>query len=206
MGRNRYKAMIPAICEDCSSPTLAAGTSPRSSPTASGNGSGHGLSAETSMNEGCGGAWQGRGARSPAGSRNSGQNRHHQRFQRRLVRRLTSNIVAAAIIGYDQPRSLGSGAFGGGMCGAGVPTVLCRRRSRNNGGGNFAVCRGLCIHHIDRFTRRKRLSVRPRVTMSSPNVSREGEFINFGITFDGGFGPWGRPAAGGRSRRSRARK
>jgi penicillin-binding protein 1A len=97
----------------------------------------------------------------------------------------TSNIVAGCYIGYDQPRSLGSGASGGGMCGP-VFQRFMSKAVEKYGGGNFAVPEGCEFINIDRFT-----GARLSDTATGDNVVsecfREGEFINFGITFDGGF-------------------
>jgi penicillin-binding protein 1A len=97
----------------------------------------------------------------------------------------TSNIVAGCYIGYDQPRSLGSGASGGGMCGP-VFQRFMSKAVQKYGGAKFTVPEGCEFINIDRFT-----GARLSDSASGANVVsecfREGEFINFGITFDGGF-------------------
>ena len=97
----------------------------------------------------------------------------------------TSNIVAGCYIGYDQPRSLGRGASGGGMCGP-VFQRFMTKAVEKYGGGKFRVPEACEFIKIDRFT-----GARLSDSASGPNVVsecfREGEFINFGITFDGGF-------------------
>ncbi|TVP73691.1 MAG: PBP1A family penicillin-binding protein [Rhodobacteraceae bacterium] len=63
----------------------------------------------------------------------------------------TSNIVAGCYIGYDQPRPLGRGASGGGMCGP-VFNEFMREAVRKYGGGRFAVPEGGYFIKIDRNT------------------------------------------------------
>ena len=97
----------------------------------------------------------------------------------------TNNIVAGCYIGYDQPRNMGRGASGGGMCGP-VFQRFMSKAVQKYGGGKFEVPQGCEFINIDRFT-----GARLSSNASGPNVVsecfREGEFINFGITFDGGF-------------------
>ena len=97
----------------------------------------------------------------------------------------TSNIVAGCYIGYDQPRSLGRSASGGGMCGP-VFQRFMSKAVKKYGGGKFRVPDGCEFIKIDRFT-----GARLGSGASGNNVVsecfREGEFIDFGVTFDGGF-------------------
>lgn len=97
----------------------------------------------------------------------------------------TSNIVAGCYIGFDQPRSLGRGAYGAGMCGP-VFTEYMRKATAKYGGGEFKVPPGGFFMKIDRFT-----GARLSDDASGPNVVaeyfREGEEPIFGIAFDGGF-------------------
>ena len=97
----------------------------------------------------------------------------------------TSNIVAGCYIGYDQPRSLGRGASGGGMCGP-VFQRFMSKAVQKYGGGKFRAPDGCEFIKIDRFT-----GARLSSGASGDNVVsecfREGEFIDFGMTFDGGF-------------------
>ena len=97
----------------------------------------------------------------------------------------TSNIVAGCYIGYDQPRSLGRGASGGGMCGP-VFTSFMQKAVEKYGGGDFKVPEACQFIKIDRFT-----GARLSDSASGPNVVsecfREGEEPIFGIQFDGGF-------------------
>ncbi|MDF1727854.1 MAG: PBP1A family penicillin-binding protein [Sulfitobacter sp.] len=97
----------------------------------------------------------------------------------------TNNIVAGCYIGYDQPRSLGRGASGGGMCGP-VFQRFMSQAVQKFGGGDFAVPEACNFINIDRFT-----GARLSDDASGANVVsecfREGEEPIFGITFDGGF-------------------
>jgi penicillin-binding protein 1A len=97
----------------------------------------------------------------------------------------TSNIVAGCYIGYDQPRSLGSGASGGGMCGP-VFQRFMTKAVEKYGGAQFTVPEACEFINIDRFTG-ARLSDDATGSNVVSECFREGEFINFGITFDGGF-------------------
>jgi len=97
----------------------------------------------------------------------------------------TSNIVAGCYIGFDQPRSLGRGAFGSSMCGP-VFTQFMRKATAKYGGGEFAVPPGGFFMNIDRYS-----GARLGDDASGPNVVaeyfREGEDPIFGLAFDGGF-------------------
>ncbi|WP_040615387.1 penicillin-binding protein 1A [Oceanicola granulosus] len=97
----------------------------------------------------------------------------------------SSNIVAGCYIGYDQPRSLGSGASGGGICGP-VFNGFMSEAVERFGGGEFAVPDDCQFIAIDRFT-----GARLPNGSSGGNVVREcfrpGEEPLFGVTFDGGF-------------------
>ncbi len=97
----------------------------------------------------------------------------------------TSNIVAGCYIGYDQPRSLGRSASGGGMCGPVFQRFMSKAVAKY-GGGKFRAPEGCEFIKIDRFS-----GARLDGGASGNNVVsecfREGEFINFGVTFDGGF-------------------
>lgn len=97
----------------------------------------------------------------------------------------TSNIVAGCYIGYDQPKSLGRGASGGGMCGP-VFQRFMEQATLKYGGGPFEIPEGGRFIKIDRFT-----GARLDNGASGENVVaeffREGEQPLFGIMFDGGF-------------------
>ncbi|OWU86160.1 penicillin-binding protein [Oceanicola sp. 22II-s10i] len=97
----------------------------------------------------------------------------------------TSNIVAGCYIGYDEPRSLGRGASGGGYCGP-VFQRFMSEAVKKYGGGKFRIPPGGHFIKIDRFT-----GARLADDASGPNVVaeyfRDGEEPIFGISFDGGF-------------------
>ena len=97
----------------------------------------------------------------------------------------SSNIAAGCYIGYDQPRSLGRGASGGGMCGP-VFQEFMTEAIEHYGGGAFEVPPGGYFIKIDRFS-----GARLSDDASGANVVaeyfREGEDPIFGIAFDGGF-------------------
>ena len=97
----------------------------------------------------------------------------------------TSNIAAGCYIGYDQPRPLGRGASGGGMCGP-VFNSFMLEAIKKYGGGPFEVPPGGRFIKIDRFT-----GARLSDDASGPSVVaeyfRDGEEPLFGVMFDGGF-------------------
>jgi len=97
----------------------------------------------------------------------------------------SSNIVAGCYIGYDNPRSLGKRASGGGICGPVFQNFMSKAVGRFGGGG-FSVPKECQFIKIDRFT-----GARLPDAASGDNVIaecfREGELPVFGITFDGGF-------------------
>ena len=98
----------------------------------------------------------------------------------------SSNIVAGCYIGYDNPRSLGEGAYGGGMCGP-VFNQFMTQAIKTYGGGKFNVPSDCQFIKIGRFS-----GARLPDSASGDNVIAEcfrpGEEPVFGITFDGGFG------------------
>ncbi len=63
----------------------------------------------------------------------------------------TSNIVAGCYIGYDRPRPMGSGAYGGTMCGP-VFQSFMEKAVEKYGGGPFEVPPGGHFIKIDRFS------------------------------------------------------
>ena len=97
----------------------------------------------------------------------------------------SSNIVAGCYIGYDNPRSLGEGAYGGGMCGP-VFNQFMTQAIKTYGGGKFNVPSDCQFIQIDRFS-----GARLPDSANGDNVIAEcfrpGEEPVFGITFDGGF-------------------
>ncbi len=98
----------------------------------------------------------------------------------------SSNIVAGCYIGFDNPRSMGQGAYGGTMCGP-VFNQFMTQAIKKYGGGKFNVPADCQFIKIDRFT-----GARLPDGAGGDNVIAEcfrpGEEPVFGITFDGGFG------------------
>jgi penicillin-binding protein 1A len=99
----------------------------------------------------------------------------------------TSNIVAGCYMGYDQPRTLGSRASGGGFCGP-VFQQFMLQAIKKYGGAKFKVPPGGYFLKIDRFS-----GARLPDDASGDNVVaeyfREGEEPIFGLgaLVDGGF-------------------
>lgn len=97
----------------------------------------------------------------------------------------TSNIVAGCYIGFDQPRSLGSGVYGGNTC-APVFQEFMEEAVAKYGGGPFEVPPGGEFIKIDRFT-----GAPLPISAQGPNVVAEyfrlGEEPVFGLMYDGGF-------------------
>jgi penicillin-binding protein 1A len=99
----------------------------------------------------------------------------------------TSNIVAGCFIGHDQPRSMGQGASGGGMCGP-VFNEFMQEAIKVYGGGPFEVPPGGQFIKIDRVT-----GARLADSASGPNVVAEYFRLDaepvFGLAavVDGGF-------------------
>ena len=99
----------------------------------------------------------------------------------------TSNTVAGCYMGFDQPRSLGEGAYGGTLC---VPIFqeFMKEVVKRRGGSKFKVPEGGYFVKIDRFS-----GARLSDDASGPNVIseyfREGEesLIGIGTVVDGGF-------------------
>lgn len=99
----------------------------------------------------------------------------------------TSNVVAGCYLGFDQPRTLGEGAFGGTLC---VPIFneFMKEVVKKYGGTSFKVPPGGYFIKIDRFT-----GAPLPDDASGPNVVaeyfREGEDPLFGLgaIVDGGF-------------------
>ena len=97
----------------------------------------------------------------------------------------TSNIVAGCYMGYDTPRPLGRGAYGGSMCGP-VFQEFMLKATEKYGGGKFRVPPGGHFIKIDRFT-----GARLADDAGGENVVaeyfRDGEEPIFGVMYDGGF-------------------
>lgn len=97
----------------------------------------------------------------------------------------TSDIVAGCYIGYDQPRTLGRGASGGGMCGP-VFQRFMEEATQKYGGGPFEIPPGGRFIKIDRFTG-TRLPDDATGDAVVAEYFRDGEEPIFGLMFDGGF-------------------
>ena len=97
----------------------------------------------------------------------------------------TSNIVAGCYIGYDQPRSMGHGAYGSSMCGP-VFTQFMTKATEKYGGGEFKVPPDGYFIKIDRFTG-ARLPDNASGAYVVAEYFRDGEEPIFGLAYDGGF-------------------
>ena len=97
----------------------------------------------------------------------------------------TSNIVAGCYFGYDQPRPMGRGAYGGTLCGP-VFQQFMTKATEKFGGGPFAVPPGGQFIKIDRFTG-GRLPDSASGDYVVAEYFRDGEEPIFGLTYDGGF-------------------
>ncbi|MGB3178825.1 MAG: PBP1A family penicillin-binding protein [Albidovulum sp.] len=99
----------------------------------------------------------------------------------------TSNIVAGCYMGYDQPRTLGKGAYGGTLC---VPVfnAFMQEAVKKYGGGQFKVPEGGHFIKINRFTG-ERLPDDVSGDFVQSEFFRDGEIPIFGIgaMVDGGF-------------------
>ncbi|MGB7322028.1 MAG: penicillin-binding transpeptidase domain-containing protein, partial [Albidovulum sp.] len=99
----------------------------------------------------------------------------------------TSNIVAGCYMGYDQPRTLGKGAYGGTLC---VPVfnAFMQEAVKKYGGGQFKVPEGGHFIKINRFTG-ERLPDDVSGDFVQSEFFRDGEVPIFGIgaMVDGGF-------------------
>ena len=99
----------------------------------------------------------------------------------------TSNIVAGCYMGFDTPRPLGHGAYGGSMC-APVFNEFMQKATAKFGGGPFKLPPGGHFIKIDRYS-----GERLADDASGPNVVaeyfRDGEEPIFGLgaLIDGGF-------------------
>ncbi len=99
----------------------------------------------------------------------------------------SSNIVAGCYMGFDQPRSMGRGAYGASMCGP-VFNRFMKTAIEKHGGSEFDVPPGGHFIKIDRFT-----GARLPPDASGPQVVaeyfRDGEEPMFGMAgmIDGGW-------------------
>jgi len=97
----------------------------------------------------------------------------------------TSNIVAGCYMGFDQPRPMGRGAYGGTMCGP-VFQQFMQKAVAKFGGGPFAVPEGGRFIKIDRYTGAP-LPLDASGDYVVAEYFRDGAEPIFGMTFDGGF-------------------
>ena len=99
----------------------------------------------------------------------------------------SSTIVAGCYIGFDQPRPLGRGASGGGMCGP-VFNEFMQEAIAEYGAGDFRVPPGGRFYNIDRFSG-QRLPDDARGEHVVAEYFRDGEEPIFGMlaVVDGGF-------------------
>lgn len=99
----------------------------------------------------------------------------------------SSNIVAGCYMGYDQPRTLGPGAFGGTLC---VPVfqAFMEEAIKKYGGGSFRVPPGGHFIKINRFTG-ERLTDDASGDFVQAEYFRDGQETLFGLDtlVDGGF-------------------
>ena len=97
----------------------------------------------------------------------------------------TSNIAAGCYIGYDIPKPLGKGVYGGSACGP-VFTEFMNTAIEQFGGGDFEVPEGGQFINIDRFTG-ERLSEDAEGDHVVAEYFRDGSEPVFGMTLTGGF-------------------
>ncbi|MEL0436424.1 penicillin-binding protein 1A [Phycobacter sp. K97] len=97
----------------------------------------------------------------------------------------TSNIVAGCYMGFDQPRPMGRGAYGGTMCGP-VFQQFMEKAVAKFGGGPFTVPEGGRFIKIDRYTGAP-LPLDASGDYVVAEYFRDGAEPIFGMTFDGGF-------------------
>ncbi len=97
----------------------------------------------------------------------------------------TSNIAAGCYIGFDQPRSLGSRAYGSTLC-APVFQKFMEKAVAEYGGGPFEVPPGGRFIKINRVTG-ERLPDGAEGASVVAEYFRDGAEPVFGVTYDGGF-------------------
>ncbi len=97
----------------------------------------------------------------------------------------TSNIVAGCYIGYDRPRPMGRGAYGGSMCGP-VFQSFMEKAVEKYGGGPFEVPAGGHFIKIDRITG-ARLPEDASGEYVVAEYFRDGVDAIFDRVYDGGF-------------------
>ena len=99
----------------------------------------------------------------------------------------TSNIVASCYMGFDQPRTLGSGAYGGTLC---VPVfnAFMKEAVKDYGGSKFKAPPGGYWAKFNRYTGEK-LPDNATGDFVQAEYLREGqEMRGLGLIVDGGFG------------------
>ena len=100
----------------------------------------------------------------------------------------SSNIVAGCYMGYDQPRTLGPGAFGGTLC---VPVfqAFMEQAIKSYGGGDFKLPPGGHFININRFTGEPVMDGTTGDFVQA-EYFRDGQDTTFGLAglIDGGFG------------------
>jgi len=97
----------------------------------------------------------------------------------------TSNIVAGCYIGYDIPKALGSGYFGGSACGP-VFNEFMTAAVEKYGGADFVVPEGGQFINIDRLSG-SRLADDAEGENVVAEYFRDGSEPVFGVAYDGGF-------------------
>lgn len=97
----------------------------------------------------------------------------------------TSNIAAGCYMGFDQPKTLGRGAYGASMCGP-VFNAFMKKATAKYGGGPFKLPPGGHFIKIDRFSG-ARLPDDASGDYVVSEYFRDGEEPVFGLMFDGGF-------------------
>jgi penicillin-binding protein 1A len=171
------------VCDDCQSPRLAAGQAPRISSHREQVINAITAYQLTSMLEGVVQRGTARGINLPVpiagktGTTNDSKDVWFIGY--------SSSIAAGCYIGFDQPRSLGSGASGGGMCGP-VFQSFMEQAIKRYGGTNFRVPPGGFFLKVDRFSG-MRLPDDASGDYVVSEYFRDGAEPAFGIYFDGGF-------------------
>ncbi|MFD2173455.1 penicillin-binding protein 1A [Rhodobacter lacus] len=98
----------------------------------------------------------------------------------------TSNIVASCYMGFDQPRGLGPGAYGGTLC---VPVfnTFMQEAVKDYGGTKFRVPPGGYWQNYNRFTGEKLPDGVSGDYVQAEYMREDQEMRGFGMIVDGGF-------------------
>ncbi|SOC12325.1 penicillin-binding protein 1A [Rhodobacter sp. JA431] len=98
----------------------------------------------------------------------------------------TSNIVASCYMGYDQPRGLGRGAYGGTLC---VPVFneFMQEAIKEYGGGRFKVPPGGYWQNFNRFTGEKLPDGVSGDFVQAEYMREDQDMRGLGLIVDGGF-------------------